>query len=505
MKLEIYHSIIHGSLQPQNSQLPANYPEISHILDSNPTSLKEIEGNLILILKDSIMLHFKDETAVNINQYINNPQYTPIIEDHYQPIIKLKQTPAKTPMDRFYRFIITNEAKRIQLQLYRSVEILKDDICSKQEVKDTLSLLARLAKNIVEHTHPCEILNFLLSIITKTYFEITLIFDSILAKTDYISFSDFCTIKLQREIDIEFENAHNTAITIHQSQQALNQSDIEKINLLLPTLYDELYRDSKNNILIEVICALENFNYLFVIDNTSLAIPEIIEKNFVRTKFREQTQKMSEDFNILSNAREVMIQIDEHLECIPDLQLLQPEYDLPLSIPRLIKQWLLEQKELYQQNLAQMFVPTIQHDTKTTQNPKSTIQRTNTQDLKSKALKFYSFLSGYDRFNKKIMSEDSFSRLTTYINTLIDTESLPEDIIPIPQTALTNEYLRYTFYLIHKELYTTRPIRQNWIELLKLVFTQFKDVETETIRKKFSTPPTHYDKDIEEIKNRKQK
>ena len=103
------------------------------------------------------------------------------------------------------------------------------------------------------------------------------------------------------------------------------------------------------------------------------------------------------------------------------------------------------------------------------------------------------------------MSEDSFSRLTTYINTLIDTESLPEDIIPIPQTALTNEYLRYTFYLIHKELYTTRPIRQNWIELLKLVFTQFKDVETETIRKKFSTPPTHYDKDIEEIKNRKQK
>lgn len=36
----------------------------------------------------------------------------------------------------------------------QSVEILKDDICGKQEVKEVLTLLARYAKNIQEHAQP---------------------------------------------------------------------------------------------------------------------------------------------------------------------------------------------------------------------------------------------------------------------------------------------------------------------------------------------------------------
>jgi hypothetical protein len=97
--------------------------------------------------------------------------------------------------------------------------------------------------------------------------------------------------------------------------------------------------------------------------------------------------------------------------------------------------------------------------------------------------------------NEKIMSDNDFERLTNYITTLIDTGTLPPDIQPIPQTATTTEYLRYTFYKIHKELYTTKPIRTEWIELLHAVFIQFKDTEHKTTRKKFSTIPPHYDQD----------
>jgi hypothetical protein len=105
--------------------------------------------------------------------------------------------------------------------------------------------------------------------------------------------------------------------------------------------------------------------------------------------------------------------------------------------------------------------------------------------------------------NEKIMPDEDFARLTTYICTLIDTETVPPNIQPISQTGTTSEYLRYTFYLIHKELYTTRPIRPEWIDLLHAVFIQFRDVEKATTRKKFSTVPTHYDTDIKEIEKQK--
>ncbi len=502
MKLEIYNSIIHGSLQPQKWQLPVDYTALSNFLDIRPTSLEDIERNLIKVLKGSLDLNFKDDNAVNINQLINNPHFKPIIEDFYKPEIKLNMVSAQTPIERFYNFIITNEAKRIQLQLIKSVDILKDDIFSRQEVKDTLSQLARFARNIVDHTHPSDILELLLNNILKTYYEVTLIFDIIIQSTDYISYSDFCALKLKRYTDNIFELAYAKALLIHDSQQAFSNKDSEKINILLPKLFDELTTNPKDNVLIEIICSLENHNYLQTISNDITEFQDIINKNFVRTKFREIQLKITEDFNLLTNAREVLMQIDDFIEILPDLQSITSEIELQLSIPRIIDLWLKEQKVIYQKNAAQIFVPTLQNGNKTFKTPKAILQKTNTSQLKNKALKYYSFLSGYDRLNKKIMSDESFIKLTEYINYLIETEALPVVIIPIPQTSLTNEYLRYTFYLIHKELYTTRPIRIEWIELLHSAFTQFKSVEIETSRKKFSSAPTHFDKDVENIKNR---
>ena len=102
---------------------------------------------------------------------------------------------------KFYYIVITAESQRIKLRLLQSVEILKDDICSKQEVKEVLTLLARYAKNIREHTLPNEILDFLLTQIVKLYFEITLMFDVFLSETDYISFVDFYSLRLNRQAD----------------------------------------------------------------------------------------------------------------------------------------------------------------------------------------------------------------------------------------------------------------------------------------------------------------
>ena len=103
--------------------------------------------------------------------------------------------------------------------------------------------------------------------------------------------------------------------------------------------------------------------------------------------------------------------------------------------------------------------------TKTTK-PKAIQQKANPQKQKTTALKRIAYLSGYNLKNVKIMSDSDFINLTTYICALIDTDTVPQNIQPIQSTGVSNEYLRYTFYLIHKELYTTRPIRPEWIELL---------------------------------------
>ncbi|HEY5507978.1 MAG TPA: hypothetical protein VIK29_04835, partial [Paludibacter sp.] len=134
---------------------------------------------------------------------------------------------------------------------------------------------------------------------------------------------------------------------------------------------------------------------------------------------------------------------------------------------------------------------------------KPKVQQTNPQEQKTTARKLLNFLSGHNLKNEKIMSDTDFARLVQYVENLIDTGNVPADIKPIYTISISNEYLRYTFYLIHKQLYSTRPIRPEWINLLHAVFSQFENVVFETTRKKFSTVPLHYDSDLQKFQEKK--
>lgn len=256
-----------------------------------------------------------------------------------------------------------------------------------------------------------------------------------------------------------------------------------------------------------MICALENAVFL---QAEKFAVPdfaEIVNTGFAKNVLKEKKQALNNRLNTLSNARDALNEIDNATENLPDL-LAAPSEVTPLltsSVARQLQRWLVEQKEIYKNNAAQIFVPTVQNGETNTTKSKPMQHKINTGNQKSIALKRIAFLSGCNRMNEKIMSDNDFTRLTDYICSLIDTGTLPLDIRPISQTGVSNEYLRYTFYLIHKELYTTRFIRPEWIDLLHAVFTQFREVEKDTTRKKFSTPPFHYDTDIEDIEKRNKK
>lgn len=111
------------------------------------------------------------------------------------------------------------------------------------------------------------------------------------------------------------------------------------------------------------------------------------------------------------------------------------------------------------------------------------------------ALTSIKWLSGVNPQKQKIMSENEFKRLKDYTEHLIRQEAIPDNIQPIQQTNISNEHIRYTFYLIHKDLYTTTRKRHYFIDFLHTVFAQFQHTQKDTTWRKFSNAPKSYQKD----------
>jgi hypothetical protein len=498
MNLTLYNNILHGNLQPFNKQTAVNYIEISHLLNNCPEHLLELESRLTQVLGKGFQIDFNANTPVNINQFLSNPHYTPVVIYHFPPEVSIQLPVAQSSMQRYYYFIISAEAKRIKLRLLQSVAVLQDDICARQEIKDVLSQLARHAKTIKEEAQSNEIIEFLQLNIVKLYFEITIMFDVLLSEQDYISFVDFYSIRLNQQIDETTNAAYQKALHVHQAQRLFETFDILQAEKIIQLLFVDLSKQPTDNTIIAVLGGLENAIFLQAENADIPTFSQSIDVDFVKSVLKEKKQTFNNQLNTLSNPREALILIENAIDNLPvfNLSVSKMTVLISLSFARQFSNWLAEQKEIYKNNASQVFIPTNQNEGMKTPKPKATQPKVNPQKQKSTAQKLIAFLSGYNRKNEKIMRNEEFVRLTNYIYSLIDTGTIPSNIQAISQTGTSNENLRYTFYLIHKELYTTRPIRPEWIDLLHSVFVQFKDVEVETIRKKFATKPLYYNDDV---------
>jgi hypothetical protein len=349
MNLNVYDSIIHGSLQPRSGQTPANYSEISHLLDNCPEFLREIEQRLLQILDRNTPIDFDADTPQNITQFLSNPNYTQVVSYYFAPEITLHLLAPQTPTQRFYHFVITAEAKRIKLRLLQSVEILKDDVCAKEEIKGTLTLFARYAKNIQQQTQSNEILDFLLTLIVNLYFEITMMFDVLLTEQDYISFADFYSLRFNRQAGEGELSAYYKALHIHQAQRLYENFDVAIAQNLLSQLYGDIVKAPTDNTLIAVICALENAIFLQIGNMELPAFSQLVEANFAKSVLKDKKQALNNRLNALSNPREALTEIDTVAENLPDFPATTSEVAalLTSSIARQLRIWLAEQKEIY--------------------------------------------------------------------------------------------------------------------------------------------------------------
>ena len=96
---------------------------------------------------------------------------------------------------------------------------------------------------------------------------------------------------------------------------------------------------------------------------------------------------------------------------------------------------------------------------------------------KEVARKHIHLFSGFNVQKKRIMSYDDYLRLESYTLYLIEFESLPPDIQKIKPLFISKHLIKYTYYLIHKELYGNYRIKDIWLTFLEEVFEQFKDAK----------------------------
>ncbi len=105
---------------------------------------------------------------------------------------------------------------------------------------------------------------------------------------------------------------------------------------------------------------------------------------------------------------------------------------------------------------------------------------------KEVARKYLHFFNGYNYSQRKIMIDDQYGLLLLQVDAFLENETVPGEIKPFAQLGISNEFIRYTFYLIHKELYGTRQIRLPMIHFIHRLFSQFEGTEPKTTKIKFS-------------------
>ncbi len=120
-------------------------------------------------------------------------------------------------------------------------------------------------------------------------------------------------------------------------------------------------------------------------------------------------------------------------------------------------------------------------------NEYSSIEKTNEDKIHS----ILQYMKGKNEKQKIILTESDYNLLIQYTTHLIEKEEVPV-ISKQLEPDVTNDTIRFTYWALHKELYTTKQIRTYFYEFIKAVFTKFKDSEIKSIKSQFGTKSRVY-------------
>lgn len=499
MNLNIYNSIINGTLHPKTINNRIQFSELVHSINNEPNELSEINRSLENLLVALLPSCVQNEQIANINSYFESVDYTPIRNFHLEPNIILAKPTGETIEQKFYTYIINLEARRIKLQLLANVSIIKDNIQNRSEIKTVLNQLLKHAKQLSQ-LDLCNTLSLLQNHIIKLYFELILIFSQILKDSDYYTFADFHTVCFNRLPESNFVNEYEVAKNVQLAQKAIYENDtIENSQLILKTIY-QLAEGSNNINVNPTIIALENYIFLKHLDRGEYEFEQLFNKQFIANCIKEEKEQFKQKYEREELGLERANIIDEILT---ELSTLVPDINKSPQ-DSLIKQLLLflkQQHEVYIKEPATVFKTTIQKQASETKGkPLPTTKPMKQKEKIAIAQKHLSFLNGINpKDQRRFMSEEQYSRLMSYVVHLVTKDEIPSNINKIPKTNISKSWIKYTFYLIHKEYYTN--INDTWIEFIQAVFEEYSKNETQlsTIKTKFSVAPSGYHQFIKQV------
>lgn len=213
-------------------------------------------------------------------------------------------------------------------------------------------------------------------------------------------------------------------------------------DMLLPILYREFQKA-------KVIL------YSFCIDN-----PKQATENYLRIQINTLQAIINNNSNLINNHLYFMLPIRGLLNYINDI-LLTPE---------------MERFELEESKIS----TTALSDTEQISFDSST--KSEIDIIHS----VFDYMNEFNEKREKILSDEDFKLLIKYTTELIKHEKLPvveKQLNP----KISNDLLRFSYWVLHKEIYTTIRIRVCFYDFIKAIFLNFKDNHISSIRSQFGT------------------
>lgn len=514
MRLQIFDSILNGSIPINcNNDIP-NYDKIAYLFSVEAKDKSSAEQTLAQILGGRLTLDFSIQDEADINIYIDSVSYTPIPSDYASVSVPVVLTD-RTTHERYFKALLRLESARIKFTLIDYANTVKDDQRTGNEVSQTIKAIGKLASQAEEEhrlkMHPdlnhdyedwpefydniteptSRIYTNYITALTSLYLELSIMFEEILSPSSYLSLDDFYSRRLNnRPVPKDIRCNYEVALQLHRTQVALRSNDIKQIQAVLVSNYEGLPKIKSKQFVAETT-SLENRLFLLTClsedDEQINNFASIKEANDFITKYKSNLLKQLME---QENAREILLmlaEIEAHMKFFDD------NAASTKSVPREILAFIKSQVTIYEKNISSPF--------STTTTPKQTkskpLGRREVKKLLDNAYKKIAFMSGTTHDGKQIMTTSDFALLQSYLRTFYETGNMPN----VPNKLRTNttmEYIRYTFYLIYKENDSVHGNgkRGIYVELLHTIFHQFSNIDQTTTSKKFSTEPNTYFKDI---------
>jgi len=488
-----------------------NYPALSRAFSTLPTTLADLEKLCIKNLSPYVVFDFESERPINISKVVSS-EYTPIPVYHFPVVFQLVNYIPQHPFAKFYVNVIRAEMERIKLALLDFAQNSQSDIRTKNEVENTLSLMRYYASEAIgkrgesiwlsfeqlhrvdesevnQRNYEFNIYPLLQQYLIQTYIEIEILFQSILKMDIMQDFDDLMFDCFKQYPQEPLKARLQSAMLLHQAQQHIEENDINALESLHPEFARLYSSNSGNQAFMEVFKAVENAICLGDITD----IRQLIDDKYCKAKFREKRTAMQEEINALTNPRQIQSILEDELD---QFDLFANNNIQLQSIPRRLRSWLTAQLETTKQNLGNIFLPASKSSIE--QSPsKQKVSKSSVRDQIKVVKSHLDFLTGYVN-NEKIMKDDDYENLIQYITAFLTEKKVPVISARI-RTNTTQVFLRYTFYLMYKDLNLKQPSRNSWVCLLHAIFPQFDNTAETTTSSKFSTKPDLYDTDKKRI------